>query len=79
MNILEGIGHKRWLFQVVAVVAHKGEVADIGHYFAYVKRKGEWYLTDDETIIKLNYEDDKKNDEQRKKDCEWKSDYIHRR
>ena len=63
MNILEGIGHKRWLFQVVAVVAHKGEVADIGHYFAYVKRKGELYLMNDETITKFDFEVDKKKED----------------
>ena len=60
--IIEGIDCKRWLLEVIAVRAHIGEVADSGHYVAFVKRKEGWYLMDDESITKIDFEAEKKKE-----------------
>ena len=60
MVVIEVAGRKRCYQEVVAVGAHKGEVPDSGYFVAYVKRKGEWYLTDDEKLTKINFVELKK-------------------
>ena len=61
--VIEGAGGKRWTLEVVAVGLHKGEGANNGHYVAYVKRKDEWFLANDDEIKQVDFKEVKKQED----------------
>lgn len=44
------------IFELSSIIMHSGEI-DSGHYIAYTKRESQWYLTNDEEIIRVPLSD----------------------
>lgn len=44
-------------YTLVAVLVHRGRSCDCGHYFAYVRKGNDWYLTNDAEVTRVNVEE----------------------
>jgi hypothetical protein len=44
-------------YTLVAVLVHRGRSCDCGHYFAYVRKGKDWYLTNDAEVTKVDVEE----------------------
>jgi ubiquitin carboxyl-terminal hydrolase 36/42 len=44
-------------YTLVAVLVHRGRSCDCGHYFAYVRKGKDWYLTNDAEVTKVDDEE----------------------
>eukprot|EP01089_Gocevia_fonbrunei_P015612 TRINITY_DN4609_c0_g1_i1.p1 TRINITY_DN4609_c0_g1~~TRINITY_DN4609_c0_g1_i1.p1 ORF type:complete len:466 (-),score=103.12 TRINITY_DN4609_c0_g1_i1:63-1460(-) len=52
--------NKSGLYELYAVLSHKGRSADSGHYVAWVKEKDTWWCYDDTKVYSVGEEDVKK-------------------
>ncbi len=45
------------LYELCAVISHKGRDADGGHYVAWVKKAGAWLVFDDDHVSQVSQDD----------------------
>lgn len=64
------------LYELYAVISHKGRSADSGHYVAWVKEGSKWLCYDDDTVYPVEEDEIKKLYGNSRGGADWHIAYI---